>query len=148
MSDFRSPELEAPELPDIDAQLVGGGFEKDFAEVMKKSHRQQPTREVPPLHPKTISISDEEVEDSVNRKYSRNLFESTNTKKMRCEVGIFDLGNEEQKAEYQNMINNCLQKGWLLARDDWQRTPEGGAFAAVKVLIPETRRSKKGNDDA
>lgn len=146
MSDeFRIPGLEAPELPGVDTSLDGGGFDGDFADLMNKANVQKPTREVPPLHPNTINISDEEMEKAANAKGTSSLF-STPKKKMRCEVGVYDLSDPEQQTKYQNLINNCLQKGWLLAREDWQRTPEGGAFAAVKVLIPETRRSNKKNN--
>ena len=79
----------------------------------------------------------------MDAKTDRNLFGGAKMKKLRCETGVYNLGDEDQRAEYQNLVNNCLQKGWLLVRDDWQRTPEGGAWAAVKVLIPETRRKKK-----
>lgn len=139
--EFVLPKIEEATLPEVDSSLSGGGFEGDFAEVLKKANAPRPTREVPPLHPKTVNISDEEMKEISDAKNSRQLF-SNPKKKMRCEVGLFDLGDEEQRDAYQCMIDNCLQKGWLLARDDWQRTPEGGAFAAVKVLIPESRRNK------
>lgn len=144
-NDFEAPELEDPELPDMAAQLVGGGFEKDFADVLRRANAQQPTRGVPPIHP-TVTISDEEMQTSIDAKQDRSLFPNAKTKKLRCEVGLYDLSDEIQKTEYQNIINNALQKGWLLVRDDWQRTPEGGAFAAVKILIPEKSRRQKKKD--
>jgi len=140
-------EFTPAELPELGGQLAGGGFEKDFADLMKSSSYSQPTRDVPPLHPGTVTISEEEARESTGAKHDRNLFPNTKAKKLRCQVGLFDLGDKIEREEYQTIINNCLQKGWLLARDEWQRTPEGGAFAAVKVLIPETRRSKNKNKD-
>ncbi len=144
-----SNDFDSPELPDVDinSRLVGGGFEKDFMDVMQKTNAHRPTREVPPLHP-TVNISEEEARESANAKHDRSLFPNADGKKMRCEVGVYNLQDEKQRSEYQNMVNNCLQKGWLLARDDWQRTPEGGAFAAVKVLIPEKSRRQKEKDKA
>lgn len=148
MSDFETPELPDIDLPDIDTTLAGGGFEGDFAKVMQQANATVPQRDIPPLHPKKTIITDEEMKAAWNDKQgtqSNQLF-APSGKKFRCECGIFNLGDEGERTEYQNMINNCLQKGWVLARDDWTRTQDGGAIAAVKCLVPIGMKKKQKKD--
>ncbi len=141
-----SNDFDAPELPEIDASLTGGGFEGDFAKMMQQVNTQGPSRDIPPLHPqKKHIITDEEMDAVWKKEQSQQLFVPSN-KTFRCECGVYNLGDEDQRTEYQNMINNCLQKGWLLARDDWSRTQDGAVIAAVKCLIPEPKKKKKGKD--
>lgn len=141
-NDPKSPEFEIPDLQDLDAHIAAnGGFDGDFANIIQQANARRPTREVPPLHPNRVTISDKNMQEMADQKAGKNLFQGK--KKMRCEIGVFNFDIPEQRTEYENMVTNCLQKGWIMARDDWQRTPEGGTFAAVKVLIPVSRRDKK-----
>lgn len=136
---------DSSELPEDALDLEGGGFEGDFAKVIQQANAQQPTRDIPPLHPqarKTI-ISEEEMAAVWQDKEADTQLFSHSKKKFRCECGIFNLNDDDERTAYQNMINNCLQKGWILARDDWTRTQEGGAVAAVKCLIPIDGKKKK-----
>ena len=120
------------------------GFDPDFAKALQDANHTIPIRDLPPLHPRDdpTTISDEEMEEIVKAKQNRSIFGNT---KFRCQYGIFDLNDIEQREALQNMIDNCLQKGWLLAKEEWHRTQDGRAIVAVKVLIPEARRKNKKN---
>jgi hypothetical protein len=150
VSDERPEGIEEPEMPDIqlpaEAILEGGGFDGDFASVMRQVNESDLGQDVP-IHPqggKLVQISEEEAKQSATP--DRQLFKYKG--KLRAEYGQFDLGDADQRSELQNMINNCLQKGWLLAREDWHRDKEGNTIVAIKCLIPVSRRNKnKGNDD-
>ena len=115
------------------------GHDPDFSKLME---HMQTDQEMPPIHPgKHVEISDEEVQTSIDRKTGRNMFGMR--EKFRASYGLFDLSDPEQCEMLENMVNNCLQKKWLMAREEWQHLQDGRTMVSVKCLVPD-EKPKKG----
>jgi hypothetical protein len=121
------------------------GHDPDFAKLMEQIDGDQG---MPPVHPgKHEEVSDSEVQANIDRKFGRNMFQMRD--KFRCQYGLFDMSDAEQREELENMVNNCLQKKWLMAREEWQHLQDGRTMVSVKCLIPEDHPKKKkaGGDE-
>jgi len=117
------------------------GHDPDFAKLMGVAA--ETTEEgMPPVHPgKQAEVSDSDVEQNIDRRLGRNMFKMR--EKFRSKYGTFDMSDTEQCQELENLVDNCLQKGWLMAREEWQHLPDGRTVVSVKCLIPEKDPSKK-----
>ena len=116
------------------------GFE-DYAEMTFKdaifnANRAANESDVPPLHPQgdTKFISDEEYKKVVDGQLQRNLFPLGG--KFRSFYGQFHVGNPDDVIKLEEVNNHCLQDGWILAREDWGRAPDGNMIIVIKCLIP------------
>ena len=120
------------------------GHDPDFANLMDQMSADQ---EMPPVHPgRHEEVSDSEVQANIDRKFGRGMFHMR--QKFRCQYGLFDMSDPEQREELENMVNNCLQKKWLMAREEWQHLQDGRTMVSVKCLIPEDKlNKKKARDD-
>jgi hypothetical protein len=122
------------------------GHDPDFAKLMDSM---EPDQEMPPVHPgRHVEISDSEVEANIDRKFGRGMFQMR--EKFRCQYGLFDMSDPEQREELENMVNNCLQKKWIMAREEWQHLQDGRTMVSVKCLIPEDKprgKRTKGDED-
>lgn len=119
------------------------GHDPDFANLMGQMSGDQ---EMPPVHPgKHVEISDAEVQANIDRKTGRNMFDMRG--KFRAQYGLFDLSDAEQREELENMVNNCLQKKWLMAREEWQHLQDGRTMVSVKCLVPDDKPKKKESSD-
>jgi len=120
------------------AALPNGGFDEDFVKTLGgiMGH------DVPPLHPgKRVEITDEEYEEALRKKQDPALL--LGHTQLRSEYYQFSLDDPEQVTKLQNAVNNCLQKGWILAREEWHRTQEGNTIIAMKCLVPLPKPNKK-----
>lgn len=141
-----------PQLPSLDeaiGPIIPGlsGHDNDLQNILNQAAGVSQERDMPPMHPSDdpanlTELSDEEVEKSMKKKLGNNLFELKH--KFRSRYGLFKLSNPEQREELENLVNNCLQKGWILAREEWKSTAEGDMVVSIKCLIPEPKKGKKG----
>lgn len=130
--------------------MTGAGHDPDFINLMDQIGARQTNAEqsMPPVHPgRHVEISDEEVKTNLDRKTGRNMFDIRG--KFHSRYGHFDMTNEEQREQLENMVNNCLQKKWLLAREEWQHLSDGRTIVSIKCLVPEDKvqTSKKPSKD-
>ena len=120
------------------------GHDPDFANLMSQMEQLGGDKEMPPVHPgKQVEISDEEVKDNIDRKTGRNMFDMRG--KFRASYGQFDLSDDEQREELENMVNNCLQKKWLMAREEWQHLQDGRTMVSVKCLVPDSKPKQEAS---
>jgi len=132
------------ELPPIN------GFDIDYATMMSRLQQAGggSGHEVPPTHPgKHVEITDNEMERHMSERFGgKGLFQTGQT--FKSKYGHYDVSDEAQREELENMINNCLQKKWLLAREEWQHLPDGRTIVTVKCLEPDPLPLKKTEDEA
>jgi hypothetical protein len=122
------------------------GHDPDFANLMGQMKEMGGDQEMPPVHPgKQAEISDEEVQANIDRKTGRNMFDMRG--KFRSQYGLFDMSDAEQREELENMVNNCLQKKWLMAREEWQHLQDGRTMVSIKCLVPDDKPKKKASSD-
>jgi hypothetical protein len=140
--------LPEPQIP-TDFSVDLGGFDGDLERMLGHASDVSTERDVPIAHPgddisRTAEISDDEYQKIMADKMGPQQLFKTNHK-LRAKYGVFNLSKEEECQALENMVNNCLQKGWLLAREEWRSTPEGGTIVSMKCLIPEkkNRRGRK-----
>ena len=121
----------------VGGTLPGGGFDEDFLKTLGVV----PGTDVPPLHPgKRTEITDEEYAEAMAKKQDpATLMANT---RFRSEYYQFSLDVPEECTKLQSVVDNCLQKGWVMAREDWHRTQEGNTIIAMKCLVPLTKKKR------
>ena len=131
--------MNSGELP-VGGTLPNNGFDEDFAKVLGAQSGRQGS-DVPPLHPgKRVEITDEEYEEILRKKQDpATLFAGT---QFRSEYHQYSLSDKDEREKLQNVINNCLQKGWILAKEEWHRTQEGNTIIAIKCLVPLPKKKQ------
>lgn len=110
--------------------------EKAFADAILHANRSANESDVPPLHPEgdVKYISDDEYKQSVDGQLKKSLFPLPG--KFRSFYGQFHMGNPDDIVKLEEVNNHCLQDGWILAREDWARAPDGSMIIVIKCLIP------------
>lgn len=126
--------------------LENSGFDPNFIDVMEKTAQLQEDREMPPVHPGNYAeVTDDEIQAGIDRRFGRNMFALR--KKFRSRYGQFDLSVFDQREKLEKMVDNCLQKNWLLAREEWQHLKDGRTIVSVKFLIPEEKPKERKESD-
>jgi hypothetical protein len=125
----------------VDIKPAGGPeipFDNSFADVASRFGSAS-SRDVPPVHPadNLSYVSDQEVQDYVDKKTSRNLF---TVGKYRCCAAVFTLNKQDDLDAYELIMNNSLQKGWIIAIEERNWSKDGSTLICfLKYLIPEER---------
>jgi hypothetical protein len=117
-------------------------WDSSFANMMNNLGT---TRDVPPAHPgdNLTYVSDEEVKELIDKKTSRNLMAFN---KYQVCAGLFDISKEDQREQYEAIMNNVYQKGWLAPVEERNWSQDGATMIIfLKYFIPI---DKKGSDDS
>jgi hypothetical protein len=128
-------------------------FADDFFDAIGTANDPENLREIPALHPaarsafppgKWRNVAKEE-EGRTAPGAENQLFEQPKGK-FKARFGRFDLNDDTQRAELEEIENSCLTPGknWILAREEWYNTKDGDTYVVVKYLefIPEKKTKK------
>lgn len=63
---------------------------------------------------------------------------------LKAKYDRFDMCDPDDIKRLEKVNNSILQDGWLLAREEWVRTKDGGTFVIVKYM--ESKKVKKKKD--
>lgn len=110
------------------------GQEKDFPKIISDLNKGvQKEKGIPPLHPRPdelIDISKEETQEQITNQLLK-------AKKFKSNYRVFDIGNEEQREQLEEVMDHVLRDGWLLGFEDKQILQSGRVIVFVKYLIPD-----------
>ena len=130
-------------------------FANDFFDAISGQEPSAQQRGLPPLHPSendkyvNLGRDDRTAGDASG---AQNLFEFTKNKNMKVRIKQFYLSKPEDVEEYEKIENDCLEKGWILAREEWNFDVKSGS-QVVTIKYIETAPKKKtkkiegGGDD-
>lgn len=122
----------------------GQGSDKssDFVDVIQEANygsRELP-EEIPELFPVPDRIQDRPIGEAAPEP-DRNLIKP---RQLKAKYDRFDMCDPDDIRRLEKINNSILQDGWLLAREEWVHTKDGGTFVIVKYL--ESKKVKKKKD--
>jgi hypothetical protein len=126
-------------------------FANDFFDAINGQEPSAQQRGLPPLHPSekdkyvNLGRDDRTASDSG----AQNLFEFTKNKGMKVHIKQFHLNKAEDVEEYEKIENDCLEKGWILAREEWNfDVKEGSQVVTIKYIetAPKQKAKKESRE--
>lgn len=117
----------------------GADRSKDFIDVIQEmnSGSREAPEEIPPLFPQPERIKDRPSGEEAPEP-DRDLIKP---RQLTAKYDRFDLGKPDDITRLEGVNNRILKDGWLLAREEWVHTKNGGTFVILKYL--ETAPKKK-----
>jgi hypothetical protein len=107
--------------------------EKNFPQLVADLNKgPKKESEMPPLHPRPdelVDISKEETEERITNQLLK-------AKKFGSNYRVFDISNEDQRTQLEEIMDHILQDGWLLGYEEKQILQNGRVIVFVKYLIP------------
>jgi hypothetical protein len=126
-------------------------FANDFFDAISSQEPSAQQRGLPPLHPsgndKYVNLGRDERTASDSG--VQNLFEFTKNKGMKVHIQQFRLDKAEDIEAYEKIENDCLEKGWILAREEWNFDVKSGTQVVTVKYIETTpkQKAKKENKE-
>lgn len=107
--------------------------EQSFVDVLQDLNKgPAKNQDMPPLHPRPdqlVDISQEEAQEKVTRQLLQ-------AKKFRSNYRVFDLAEDEQREDLEEIMNHILCDGWILGFEEKQILQSGRVIVFIKYLIP------------
>lgn len=119
--------------------------EKDFVQIVSELNEgPAKERDMPPLHPRPdelVDISKEETQEKITNQLLK-------TRKFRSNYRVFDIGDEEQREQLEEIMDHILRDGWMLGYEEKQILQSGRIIVFLKYLIPDEPVMKPTASDA
>jgi len=106
----------------------------DFANALAQLNATTP-RDLPPMHPDQL-LAEAGRGGQMPAAKMPNKYEAKYRK--------FDLGDEEDVKELEEISNHILNDGWLPGREEWLHMPKTGtSYVILKYLVPQEKSKPK-----
>lgn len=121
----------------------GADHRNDFIdaiqEAMDADARSRP-EELPPLFPTPARIQDRDPDLPTDEPETTSQLDSS---QLEAKYQRFDLSDPLDVERLEGVNNKVLKEGWLLAREEWVHTKNGGSYVILKYLINHKPKQTK-----
>jgi len=113
-------------------------FVDAIQEAMNFDSRNHP-EELPPLFPTPSRIQDRDPTLPTDAQETQSQFDSS---LLEAKYQRFDLSDPLDVKCLEEVNNKVLKQGWLLAREEWVHTKNGGSYVILKYLVNHKQKDK------